>query len=364
MAETAQAPRPSMKKLLELFPKHPDGRPKYITEPHEFNDVMGNILDSGLCNLLCSVIYVDYIPPVQAVSMRVIPSRSEMWYQPSFGKGAVALKGEALAALFREAGGSYRPSKRVDDGADSLYCHMEATVMMRAMNGLDAPFSKERELDLRPGSPESEGMRDKEGKMREQQLAQAKQTILRVCETKAQLRAIRTALGAKQLYSAKEAMLPFVIPVLVPNPDMSNPLHANFMLAHSMGAVEMLYGKRALPANTPTVETVHGTVDTTTGEVYDAEPLDDAAEANEVAGATADFEEPAAVCSCPCGCSDGVAEEAAAMTIKRRGVIRCAKCYPGRAFDEAKHKNLTSLAMNPDVTVKQAIAMKHEAVKK
>ena len=361
MAEeaTTAAPRPSMKKLFALFPKHEDGRPKYITQPSEFNEVMGEILDSGLCNLLCSIIYVDYIPPVQAVSLRVIPSREQMWYRPSFGKGSLALTGEALATLFREAGGSYRSSERMDDASDSLYCHMKATVAMRAMNGLDAIFSKDRELDLRPGSPESTPMTDK-------QLPQAKMTILRVCETKAQLRAIRTALGAKQLYTAKEASMPFVIPVLVPNPDMSNPVHANFMLAHSMGAVDALYGKKALPpANAGTVETPHGTVDTTTGELYPDDDLDGAVAANEAAGALDDFEEAdVARCTCPCGCTDAVADAAAEMTQKRRGVVRCALCYPGRAFDEAKHKNLTSLAMNPDVTVKQAIGMKAEAVKK
>ena len=363
---TSSPPKKSrISALTDLFPKTPEGKPKFITEPDEFNSTMEALSETqGLCNLLCAITYVDYIPPVQAVSLRVIPSKEDMWYKPSFGKGDLALKGEALATLFREAGGSYRPSQRLDDGKDRLYCHMKAVVVMRAMNGIDAPFSKDRELDLRPGAPETEAMRDREtGKMRDQQLANAQQTILRVCETKAQLRAIRTALGAKQLYKPAQAALPFVIPTLVPNPDMSNPQHVGFMLAHSMGAVDQVFGKqKALPPGS-IEDTPHGPVDTSTGELLDNDLPGDPAEANDIAGG--DFDGPEiVVCTCPCGCASVVDEEYAAQTAKRRGVVRCPECYPGRGFEESKHKSLASLQMNPDVTVKQALSMKAEALKK
>jgi hypothetical protein len=338
-------------RLTALFPKAPNGSPKFITEPGEFNETMERLASSGLCNLLCSIQYVDYIPPVQAVSLRVIVAREDMYYRPKgWGDGGFALKGESLAALFREAGGSYRPSERMDDGKDRLYCHVKATVVMRSMNGLDAPFSKDRELDLRPGSPETL-------KMTENQLAQAKQTILRVCETKAQLRAIRTALGAKQVYTGAEAALPFVIPTLVPNPDMSNPQHANFMLAHSMGAVEQIYGKgpKALPPGQ--AETPAGVVDLGTGEVVDVEPVG-AHAANAAAGGEdlSGFEPlpEAAKCACPCGCRHEVSEAVAKLTTERGGSVRCHECWPGKAFVYEPHRSLQTLGLNPDISPKKA----------
>lgn len=324
-------PKSKLSHLTALFPKHPDGKPKFITEPSEFNDTMERLATSGLCNLLCSIQYVDYIPPVQAVSLRVIVAREDMYYTPKNWGDGFALKGTALAALFREAGGQYRRSERMDDRSDPLVCHMSATVVMRAMNGLDAPFTKDREIDLRPGSPEDKAMAT------EKQRSQAQQTIMRVCETKAQLRAMREAIGAKQSYTGADAALPYVIPVLVPNPDMNNPVHANFMLAHSMGQVDTLYGKKALPPASVTTE--HGTVDAHTGEIIDAETVDDIPQA----------EPEVARCGCPCNCTAEVPEATAKFTLEKRKGVRCTACWPGSQFDHGRHKNLGSLGLDPDV---------------
>lgn len=366
MANPAPASPPTSKfaALKALLPKTPEGRVKVITDPDEFNATIERLSDSGLCNLLGGIAYVDYIPPVQAVSMRVILSKPEYFYEASWCKdGAKALQGTALAILFREAGGSYRKTERIDDQSDRLVCQTSATVVMRTMNGLDIPITKNREIDLRPGSAERKAMVDrKTGEPQAARISQAEQTILRRCETMSQLRAMRVALSAKQSYTPKEQPLPFVIPTLVPNPDMANPQHEAFMLAHAMGVTELVYGRgrTALPAASSVVDTVHGKVDLDTGEAIEAEVV------NRVVGEDledfAEAEPEAQACTCPCGCRAMVAAVAAAATLERRKVVRCPSCYPGRAFDELKHAKLESLGMTPDLTLAQAITMKKTAI--
>lgn len=355
-----------MKALRELLPKDRNGNPKFVTEPKEFNETVEKLAESGVCNLLCSLRYIDSVPPVQAISFRVMTLQPEDFYEPSWAKGGLALKGETLTNFLREASGSFLRSERLDDGNTEHYRHLKGHVRIRGMNGMYLTFSKDREIDLRPGAAEYEAMYDPEKKQyRTAQIAQARQTIGRVCETKAQLRAVRAALGVKQAYSFEDARKPYVIPVLVPNPDMSNPAHAAYMLAHSTDSVELVYGRssRALPAHEP--EPTHGAepdttrpgagrvleVDPNTGEIVNElrDPDDETGEVEMVPPNP--FEDQpihddlkqqldVTVCTCPCGCRNRVESEVMrAKVVNHLQALRCMQCYPlGNArFDRGKH---------------------------
>jgi hypothetical protein len=340
------------RRTLELLPND-NGNPRFVTQPRDFNETVRKLADSGACILLCSIRYIDYIPPVQAISFRIYEARPEAWYEPFWSKGSLALKGKTLTGLFREADGSTLPSACVE--REPLVWHTTARVVIRAMNGKDIVFSKDRLLDLRPGSPEFEAMKD--GQRR-----QARQVGAQVCETKAQLRAIRAALGVEQAYSKEDALKPFVLPVLVPNPDMSNPQHANFMLAHATGHVETLFGRqRALPpAQETAVEPTSGdTYVRGTGEVIDGEVIDGLPDDEEPDG----FGEPPAeapakpVCVCPCkegGCGAEISAELADHTTRHGGAPRCRACWPAAGFEYERHKNLADLGLSRPVSPAKA----------
>jgi len=320
-----------------------------VTVPREFNTTVAKLEASGLCNLVCPTTHIDMIPQFQAVSFRLVSLTPHDFYKPKWAgrdeeRRTHALKGEAIQRLANEAGvRPYPPSERIDDRSDPHYCHVRGYATVRGMHGREITISKDRELDLRPGAPEAQAMTDR-------QLPRARQTILRVCETKAQLRAMRAVLGLKQAYTEDQARLPFVLTALVANLDLSNPVHANLAAAHALGdgVVQQLYGKpprqQALPEG----------VDRKTGEVIDAEPVS-RVESYEIP--PPDDEPAAAVrCSCPCGCGHELDTEAAERSRATIETERCRRCWPSpKTWDLDKHRGLNDdddlkIPVRPDLT--------------
>lgn len=342
--DAASKRRDTLAALTKILPGQP------VTDPREFNRIIQDLDASGLCNLICPTRYIDHVPQYQAVSFRLVFLGDDDIYEPrGFGQIEVngqkvqgyAPKGDAVMKLARESAVQILPSQRLDDRTDAHIRHYRGNVVMRGMHGRDIPTSKEREIDLRPGAAEFE-------KMKDNQKREARVSIDRVCETKAQLRAIRAALGLKQAYTAAELARPFVITILVANLDASNPVHANLAAAHALGVTDKLYGQRPQLAAAPEAEPapihVQGQViDISPGTVRDPAPFDPADYDD-------DEEQTAFACTCPCGCGQEVSPEAAAMTRKKRGAVRCPTCWPGKHFDYEAHKSLSSLALTPDTT--------------
>lgn len=322
-----------------------------------------------LGHLLSPVDQVDYVPQMHAVSLRLValdPYNGRDVYQPSWcAGGEVAPAQIGVLKIWKQASGSDVYSRRLDDRLDSLCQSYQVGVNLRGIDGRDNLTAKTREVDLRDGSPTIEAMRDKNGNPNHKQISQARQNVGSLAETKARLRAIRSALALSQKYTLAELERPFVLPVLVALVDVSDPVIRKLVAIKALGMEQVLYGRPQLgPGVEPQTHAPAG-VDQDTGEVHDATIIedDDPAETNRAAGAPAedlsDFDEPAAaapVCSCPCGCRLPVSAAAAALTQERRGAVRCASCFPGARFDPAKHQGLATLGLVPDVTVAEASA--------
>jgi len=333
-------------------------------------------------NLVSPAVAIDYVPAMHRVSFRVVQIDTTLrdkkvgertynvgtdtYADPKFcGPGERALTKTGILKIFRAASIDVVESRRVDDRTDPLVAEWRVRISVPELDGGRTTYESTKIIDLRPGSPQTARMTDA-------QVGKARGVILENAETKALLRAARGALQLRQTYTEAELARPFVVPVLVPDLDMSDPEIKRMATKKALGITSDLYGPER-PGRTVTVD--GELVDRDTGEVHDA------AIANAAAGAPScdlrDFDEPATaapppaatssatagphLCTCPCGCQTAVSPAVAEMTATRRGAVRCIACYPGRAFDAGRHRNLATLRMAPDVTVAEATRMAEEA---
>lgn len=120
--------------------------------------------------------------------------------------GNLALSGNTLKRIAVAAGVSWDPirSGRLDNGKNPLYCHYRAVGWARNFDNSPRCLMDEVEIDLRPGSPQLQAMRDRAGDNNvDSQIRDMGLFILRHTITKAKLRAI-TDLGVKRSYTKKE----------------------------------------------------------------------------------------------------------------------------------------------------------------
>ena len=202
---------------------------------------------------------IGSVPPGFAVAFRVVSFAEHDYYEPERGSGKFAHLRHALDALLAASGGSTDPEqcRRVDDRTIPYYWEYQAGVKVPSFDGgPPRRVIKTRILDLRDGAPEAEesmGKADDSPDRRAKKLRDKRKAGPAMCETKAMNRAIRAALGIRQSYGADERYKPFVCPVLVYQPDMTNPVVAEMAAAVHFGVVDQVYGGRtraplALPA--------------------------------------------------------------------------------------------------------------------
>lgn len=201
------------------------------------------------CHIL-GPLTIGNIPDQHEVAFRVVTFDENDWYSPESGK--YALLKHALDRLLAAAGGSTDPAycMRVDDRSRDYLWEYQAGVRVPAFDGSVRPIVRTRVLDLRDGSAEAEqamGAAEFKGEKipdwkRQKKLQDKRVTGPAMCETKAMNRAIRAALGLKSAYTEAERFRPFVCPVLVSRPDLTNPVIAEMYAAKHLGLVDQLYG--------------------------------------------------------------------------------------------------------------------------
>lgn len=221
------------------------------------------------------------------------------------GGGKLGLAKTALERVSHGIGISWDPelSRRLDDGRDPHYVHFKVVGRYRASDGQQQVVIGEKEMDLRDGSPQVEGLWDRyraskakfeAGKAKyapkepTAQIREMRLHILGHAETKARLRAIRS-MGIRTSYAREELAKPFACARVVFTGRTEDPeLRREFskMTAASfLGGSRSLYGEpvsqpRALPPSghaAPPVGTVRDEDDFVdvhpeTGEVFEGRP--------------------------------------------------------------------------------------------
>jgi len=141
---------------------------------------------------------------------------SVVWVDPKtdahdVGMGKFGLLKHALNRISSAAGVRFDPnaSGRLDDGSDPYYVHYRAVGAWRHLDGSILPIVGDKEMDLRDGSAQVERVL-KTSRDAEKQIREMRAFILGHAQSKAELRAIRKALGIRS-YSPQELEKPFAV---------------------------------------------------------------------------------------------------------------------------------------------------------
>lgn len=218
-----------------------------------------------VANLVSPVVALDYMPPMHRISPRVVQLDIEMKVNDK-GNGAggdiyrntafcnaneAALGKVALLKLLNAGNIDILELERTDDGKDRNVCSYSVLAAVPQMDGGKVLRRARKSLDFRPGSPDTKGFSAN-------QLSEAQKHIESLCEAKCLTKLARVALGLKQKYTMDELRKPFVVPVLVFEPDMSDPIIKQMVAQHALGAQSALYGD---PARRPVLLTAGEIID-------------------------------------------------------------------------------------------------------
>lgn len=310
----------------------------------------------GKCNLLTPITHPTDIMPLHRVSLSVVMINTAVdakgngpeCYRGSFHKnGEIALGKVGLLKLMQAAGLSITRPQKVDDRSDQHYSAYSLLVSGRDLRGIWLEIEKTGVCDFRDGSPMLVGGAD--------QVKSARAHIDSRAETKAMEKAIKSFLAVQEKFMPEQAALPFVVPVLVIDPDINHPVDRAFLLNHGSNRERQLYGARpgegaeeVRQLNTVTPPPVGSDTPDDEPPRETPPPVKETPDSAPPAE-TLDFDIPAAateervVCGCECGCQIELETAQAAGSTNALGVARCKACFPGSAFDFPKHKDVRTL---------------------
>lgn len=216
-----------------------------------------------VANLVSPVVALDYLPPGHRISPRIVQidartDAGEVYRNPAWcGENERALGKVALLKLLNAANVDIIELSRDDDRSDRNVCSYTALAAVPQMDGGKVLRRARKSLDFRPGSPDIKGFTDR-------QAQEAQKNVESICEAKCLTKLARVVLGLKQKYTLDELAKPFVVPVLVFEPDMNDPEIKRMVTAAHLGAAASLYGPRS---NRALIDT--------TGPVIDVDDPDD-----------------------------------------------------------------------------------------
>jgi hypothetical protein len=135
----------------------------------------------------------------------------------------VALGKNALAKLMAAAGVQVVSKQRLDDRSDPSYCELEVALALRDFDGSHRQVIATKEMDLRPGAPETmkpekDTQGNKTGRLvpyEASALADKRRHIQSHAETKAIERGLRLLFALPQKFKRAQLEKPFVVPKLV-----------------------------------------------------------------------------------------------------------------------------------------------------
>lgn len=323
-----------------------------------------------VANLVTPVISADYIPDMHAVSLRVVILDStviekgdgnfktyqgrDVYRDPKFcSADERCLNKPAIMKLLDAAGATLVWSRRVDDGKSARSVTWEVAIEMLQLDGKRIRRIATKTVDLG---------QDKTSSWTPARLAKAMEHQESNAETKALLRAGRSALSLQQKYSVADLAKPFVVPTLVPMLDTSDPEIRRMVAMKALSLDNTLYGERP---TSRVIDVDPATVRVTETEMTDHE--DELTPTSTPPSSAADFEPPPQPaqapraanqndCGCPCGCLADLPPDQSEASVKAVGSVRCRECFPGRAFSFERHRNLAKLELKglPDYTPEDA----------
>jgi len=169
-------------------------------------------------------------------------------------QGGFTLTAIALDRLASAFGVTWDPSRsgRLDDGSHPYLCSYLAVGSYMGPDGMPIPLSGTNKTDLRDGSAQHDGLRDKDGNLNLKQIRQQRQHILSIAESKARARAFRKSIGLRAM-NQKDITRPWVVFRVQLTGETDDPRTSRMFEAmifqNALGARAALYGPpAALPS--------------------------------------------------------------------------------------------------------------------
>ena len=224
-----------------------------IRDPRQFAEIMVD-QQSQKCHVLGPLLVSAFGPSYGATLsiVHIDPSVNdkgqgpEVYYDAAIHtKDQRALGKVAIDKLAMAAGISWNAlSGRTGPDEDPLYYQFTAVGLYTAFDGTPQQVTGTVALDFRDGGADIVGWSDK-------RIQKARPFIARQAETKAKLRAVRSALALRQKYTIEELKKPFVVPRAAFAPDMTIPAVAAAVASHALSGQSALYPQPALGVGDP-----------------------------------------------------------------------------------------------------------------
>jgi len=200
--------------------------------------------NNGEINLVTPAPEVHYLPPMTAIMLRMYrPSRDQLFGvgggRDAFTRGFIDVLGKAMRLQVVDA-------RRTDDGSDGAVCSFAVVVAQPTFEGGQIMHVGNKTMNLQDDSPASAKM----GKG----LATARAFIAEHAETKARLRAFRTAIGIVAANTSRNLLLPWIVATPIPHVDkdlLSSDFFDRVAAAH-LGVGDAIFGGPRQPAGLPT----------------------------------------------------------------------------------------------------------------
>lgn len=204
----------------------------------------------GAINLVTPSHVINVLPPFRALSIqRAEPLAEQLYPLPGGGGGLEGIAKAFLDVLKALRGIQVLETFRSDDGAIDCLWQYTCRVAVPDFSGQVTVVTKSRELDLRDGSPEAERAL---GRKRNPASLQATRiNAPAVCESKAQNRAVREALGIRGAMGQREFLRPWIVCTLVQHVDprmLSQDAIDDIGRSILGGEPMAMYGRRRSPA--------------------------------------------------------------------------------------------------------------------
>lgn len=204
---------------------------------------------NGRVNLVAAGHEVSWLPPMRALAVRRLDAAPDQVYGLPGGK-KVALGRTFLEMLARTLRISDLSSERTDDGSVPFLAAYRVKVQIPLLDGGFSVVIGEKTVDLSDGSPAAADALGRSNST--SSLATARKFVCELAQTKARLRALRSAMSVVGALDPGQANRPWVVVTLAPHFDLSL-VSQEFMdlaAAQVLGIETNLYG-RPTPAPAP-----------------------------------------------------------------------------------------------------------------
>jgi len=206
------------------------------------SDPVGRALaqyDVARYNVLTPVTVIDRLPEMTRLSVRIVQAdiENDTYHSKLFmGQTERAPSKLLLDKIAAAAGLSWDPLNcgRIDDRSDPNVVEWKMAGRLLDFDGLARTIIRSKRVDLNDDSSQVRGWTVK-------QIQASRGHLMELAESKAANRVIRAALSVRQKYTRDELARPFVIPRLVPEFDLSDPIVRAAIVAHRLGAERQLY---------------------------------------------------------------------------------------------------------------------------